>query len=85
MNRRRFKFLRMVSILSVGLLFFVLCVKAADLIDVRVDLTDEKQLIRGFGGMNHPVWISDLTPAQRETAFGNGPGQLGFTILRIHV
>jgi len=30
-----------------------------------------------IGGMNHPVWISDLTPQQRDTAFGNGEGQLG--------
>ncbi len=53
--------------------------------DATVDLSSEKQVIRGFGGMNHPIWISDLTAAQRETAFGNGDGQLGFSILRIHV
>ncbi len=35
--------------------------------------------------MNHTVWISDLTAAQRETAFGNGAGQLGFSVLRIPV
>ncbi len=50
-----------------------------------INLSAEKQLIRGFGGMNFPGWIDDLTAAQRETAFGNGSGQLGFTILRIHV
>jgi glucuronoarabinoxylan endo-1,4-beta-xylanase len=50
-----------------------------------INLSAEKQLIRGFGGMNYPGWIDDLTAAQRETAFGNGNGQLGFTILRIHV
>lgn len=50
-----------------------------------IDLSAERQLIRGFGGMNHPIWISDLTAEQRETAFGNGEGQLGFSILRIHV
>ncbi len=42
-------------------------------------------MIRGFGGMNHPAWIGDLTAAQRETAFGNGQNQLGFSVLRIHV
>jgi len=50
-----------------------------------INLSVEKQLIRGYGGMNYPGWIDDLTVAQRETAFGNGNGQLGFTILRIHV
>ncbi|MDR9855180.1 carbohydrate-binding protein [Paenibacillus sp. VCA1] len=53
--------------------------------DVTINLSAEKQVIRGFGGINHPVWIGDLTAAQRETAFGNGDNQLGFSILRIHV
>src|SRR5690625_3185219 len=35
--------------------------------------------------MNHSVWIGDLTPDQRETAFGNGENQLGFSILRIPI
>ncbi|GAB2589411.1 glycoside hydrolase family 30 beta sandwich domain-containing protein [Streptomyces capparidis] len=52
---------------------------------VIVDPSARRQTIRGFGGMNHTVWISDLTPAQRDTAFGNGQGQLGFTVLRIPV
>ncbi|WP_224753670.1 carbohydrate-binding protein [Paenibacillus terricola] len=53
--------------------------------DAVVNLSAEKQLIRGFGGMNHPVWTTDLTAAQRETVFGNGNNQLGFSVLRIHV
>lgn len=53
--------------------------------DVIVNLSEEKQVIRGFGGMNHSVWIGDLTPAQRETAFGNGENQLGFSVLRIPI
>ncbi|MFF4523063.1 glycoside hydrolase family 30 beta sandwich domain-containing protein [Streptomyces bluensis] len=53
--------------------------------DVIVDPSAVRQTIRGFGGMNHTVWISDLTPAQRDTAFGNGEGQLGFSVLRIPV
>lgn len=28
--------------------------------NVTVNLTAEKQVIRGFGGMNHPAWIGDL-------------------------
>ncbi|MCL6590630.1 MAG: hypothetical protein K6U80_11800 [Firmicutes bacterium] len=68
----------------VALLSFnsVIPVNAANCI---VNLTDTKQTIRGFGGMNHPVWISDLTDSQRTTAFGNGTGQIGMSILRIHV
>ncbi|MFB4195652.1 glycoside hydrolase family 30 beta sandwich domain-containing protein [Streptomyces carpaticus] len=53
--------------------------------DVIVSPAAERQLIRGFGGMNHTVWISDLTSEQRDTAFGNGEGQLGFSVLRIPV
>lgn len=53
--------------------------------DANINLSSEKQLIKGFGGINHPAWIGDLTAAQRETAFGNGPNQLGFSILRIYV
>ncbi|KUM84100.1 glycoside hydrolase family 30 beta sandwich domain-containing protein [Streptomyces pseudovenezuelae] len=52
---------------------------------VTVDPSVTRQTIRGFGGMNHPLWIGDLTSAQRETAFGNGDGQLGFSVLRIFV
>ncbi|WP_243761534.1 cellulose binding domain-containing protein [Streptomyces sp. YIM 98790] len=58
---------------------------AAAAADVLVDPSAERQTIRGFGGMNHTVWINDLTPAQRDTAFGNGEGQLGFSVLRIPV
>jgi len=50
-----------------------------------ITLTSEKQTIRGYGGINHPVWVGDLTAAQRETAFGNGDGQIGMSILRIWV
>ncbi|SET19730.1 RICIN domain-containing protein [[Clostridium] polysaccharolyticum] len=53
--------------------------------DVTVNLASEKQTMQGIGGINHPVWTSDLSSAQRETAFGNGANQLGFSILRIHV
>nr|WP_242730496.1 glycoside hydrolase family 30 beta sandwich domain-containing protein [Bacillus altitudinis] len=53
--------------------------------DANINLNAERQVIRGFGGMNHPAWIGDLTASQRETAFGNGQNQLGFSILRIYV
>ena len=50
-----------------------------------VNLTATKQTIKGFGGMNHPIWIGDLTDSQRTLAFGNGAGQIGMSILRMHV
>ncbi|PCK21287.1 glucuronoxylanase [Bacillus pumilus] len=53
--------------------------------DATININAERQVIRGFGGMNHPAWIGDLTAPQRETAFGNGQNQLGFSILRIYV
>lgn len=51
----------------------------------NIDLSDEKQTIRGFGGINHPVWIDDLTAEQCSTAFGNEDDQLGFSILRVWI
>ncbi len=50
-----------------------------------INLNAEKQTIKGFGGINHPTWYSDLNAAERELAFGNGPGQLGLTVLRTYV
>ena len=54
--------------------------------NVTVNLSSEKQLIRGFGGINLPEWQgSDLTTAQQATAFGNADGQIGMSVLRIWV
>ncbi|WP_327714616.1 glucuronoxylanase [Streptomyces sp. NBC_00490] len=50
-----------------------------------IDPSATRQTIRGFGGMTHSAWIGDLTAAQRDTAFGTGDGQLGFSVLRIPV
>ncbi|KAA8783604.1 glucuronoarabinoxylan endo-1,4-beta-xylanase [Paenibacillus sp. 4624] len=53
--------------------------------DAVINVTAPKQVIRGFGGMTHSGWIGDLTASERETAFGNGPNQLGFSVLRIPI
>ena len=55
--------------------------------DCVIDSSTTYQTIRGFGGINLPEWISegDMTDAQVQKAFGNGPDELGFTILRIFV
>ena len=52
---------------------------------VNVNINKEYQLIRGFGGINFPTWINDLSESQRKTAFDNGDNQLGLSVLRIHV
>lgn len=52
---------------------------------IEIDPSVKYQEIKGFGGINYPNWIDDLTPMQRKTAFLNGDDQLGFTILRISV
>lgn len=58
---------------------------ASDDGDVNIDTSVELQTIQGFGGINVPGWIDDLTPEQVDTAFGNGPGQIGMSILRVRV
>ncbi len=58
--------------------------KAAD--TCVVNTGTEYQIIRGVGGINHPEWTGqDMTAAQRQKAFGNGPDELGFTVLRVFV
>ncbi|MBN1184576.1 MAG: RICIN domain-containing protein [Bacteroidales bacterium] len=51
----------------------------------NIYIGNNAQTIRGFGGMNFPRWIGDLTTAQVDKAFGNGYGQIGLSILRISV
>ncbi|MHB8579960.1 MAG: T9SS type A sorting domain-containing protein [Ignavibacteriaceae bacterium] len=48
-------------------------------------LDSTQQIIRGFGAANIIQWRPDMTPAEIQTAFGNGLGQLGFTILRLRI
>ncbi|MDD5063981.1 MAG: glycoside hydrolase family 30 beta sandwich domain-containing protein [Phycisphaerae bacterium] len=53
---------------------------------VNIDLNTTHQTIRGFGGMHFPRWSHGLlNDADVDTAFGNGPGQIGMTIMRIDV
>ena len=44
-----------------------------------------QQVIRGFGAANILQWRPDMTTAQVQKAFGSGPGQVGFSILRLRV
>jgi glucuronoarabinoxylan endo-1,4-beta-xylanase len=53
--------------------------------DCYVNLSNVRQTIRGFGGMNHPRWVGSLSDAEVDRAYGAGSGQIGFTILRIDI
>ena len=54
---------------------------------VTVDVTDEHQVIRGFGGMVHNEWQGGggLSDADAKIAFGTGEGTIGLNTLRIPV
>ena len=54
---------------------------------VNVDVTEEHQVIRGFGGMVHNQWQGGggLSEADAKIAFGTGDGTLGLNTLRIPV
>ncbi len=48
-------------------------------------LDSTQQIIRGFGAANIVGWRPDMTAGEIQTAFGTGPGQLGFTIMRLRI
>jgi glucuronoarabinoxylan endo-1,4-beta-xylanase len=50
-----------------------------------VYLDSTQQIIRGFGGANTLIFRPDMTPAEVLTAFGNGNGQIGMTIMRLSI
>ena len=54
---------------------------------VNVDVNDEHQVIRGFGGMVHNEWQGGggLSEADAKIAFGTGDGTIGLNTLRIPV
>lgn len=70
------------SIIAFVFVLMLIQVKAQD---ITIDFSDQKQIIRGFGGMNFPAWIGDLNQDMREKAFSNNPGEIGLSILRIQV
>ncbi len=53
--------------------------------DISIDVSDHKQTITGFGGAHSPEWGVELTNDQIDKIFGNKPGQIGLTILRVPV
>lgn len=77
--------LRTASAAIVGLVMLLAVAGESRAQNATVTVGNQKQFIRGFGGMSHAAWIGDMTAAERTLAFGSGDGQLGFTILRIPV
>lgn len=67
------------------LLSLVLAVATSFAQTATIDFNTTYQTIRGFGGMNHTTWINDLNDDVREKSFGNEPGKIGLSILRIHL
>jgi glucuronoarabinoxylan endo-1,4-beta-xylanase len=70
---------------TLGIALSLTAVRKASAQTATVDLTVQKQYIRGYGGMVHIPWAGDLSAAERTLAFGNADGQLGFSMLRIAV
>ncbi len=72
--------------LTVIMALLLLLSQTAESATVNIDLNTTHQTIRGFGGITFRRWDHGLqNNAQIDTAFGNGPEQIGFTILRIDV
>ena len=65
------------------LIIFQMSVNAQS--DATIYLDSTKQIIRGFGAANIVTWRPDMTTDEINTAFGNGDGQLGFSILRFRI
>ncbi|HVV05762.1 MAG TPA: hypothetical protein VHC96_16140 [Puia sp.] len=49
-----------------------------------IDASTVQQTIQGYGGASIPIWIGDLTSAQRTLAFSTSTG-IGMSILRVMV
>ncbi|MBL3657192.1 RICIN domain-containing protein [Fulvivirga sediminis] len=71
------------SRIIVALMLLIPLFSLAQTSNIYIGSTDQN--IRGFGGMNFPRWISDLSTSQADKAFGTGAGQIGLSILRISV
>ena len=82
MSNNRFLLNRVAAGLLLG---FSLLSSAAIAQNVVVNPSTVHQTVRGFGGMNAPGWIADLSTTQVNKAFGSGDGQVGLSIMRIRI
>ncbi|HKK66846.1 MAG TPA: carbohydrate-binding protein, partial [Bacteroidales bacterium] len=54
--------------------------------DVTIDMAEEKQIIRGFGGIHINSWTGQvLNEDMQEKAFDNDPGEMGLSIFRLRI
>ena len=70
------------------LLLSIALLPSGDAATASIDTNTVHQTIRGFGGatvFQPPGLPASLSDSEMDTIFGNGPGQLGFNILRIRV
>jgi glucuronoarabinoxylan endo-1,4-beta-xylanase len=79
----RFPGVRLAGIFAAMLTLFVSPVLMAQTVTINPNST--YQTIRGFGGFNGAGWINDLTPAQVDSAFGTGTGQIGLSVMRMRI
>ncbi len=52
---------------------------------ISVSTDSTKQMIRGFGAADILPWLPDMKAGDITRAFGTGPGQIGFSILRFRL
>lgn len=50
-----------------------------------VHLDSLRQVIRGFGAANILLWRPEMTANEIQKAFGTGPGEIGFSLLRLRI
>lgn len=82
------RLLRVDSVLLAAALAVGACLNAAATLrgdTVQIDAAATEQVIRGFGGATVFLPTTPLTDGDLDTLFGNGPGQIGLTLLRIRV
>jgi O-glycosyl hydrolase len=77
--------MKILKSLMLGMYLFFAVILHVSSQTITIDLGTEYQSLTGFGGINMPGWINDLTTDQADKAFGNDPGQMGLTILRVRV
>lgn len=50
-----------------------------------ISMDSLRQVIRGFGAANILLWRPKMTASEIQTAFGTGPGEIGFSLLRLRI
>ncbi len=69
----------------VGCVIYSFVAPAVQAATAVVDVASQHQIIRGFGGATVFMPTQPLSTADLDTLFGNGPGQIGLSLLRIRV